>query len=159
MQDLELQRIYHLPSPTQEIAGHKQFWAWRKLAKSELEQLRETERLSREQLAQDTDTFTPPRESSSSQPTNTGESRASPSLNCPNDSTNILRITNPAAFALMQQSTPDPLATEKKPSSFGHPPGKRYSVCQMPKVQCKSEHYSWLQKSLGLRMVKDYELL
>lgn len=37
MQDLELQRIYRIPSLPQEIAGHKQFWAWRKQAKMELE--------------------------------------------------------------------------------------------------------------------------
>lgn len=149
MQDLELQRIYYLPSPTQEIPAHKQFWAWRKQAKSELEQLRETECLKREQLAQDTDTFTHQRGNSCSQAANTSESLISPSPSCPNDITNILPITTPAAFALKQQAMLDRSRTEEKASSLNRPPGKRFSVCEIPKAQCKPEHHSWLQKALG----------
>lgn len=118
MQDLELHRIYYLPSPTQEIPAHKQFWAWRKQAKSELVQLRETECLSREQLAQDTDTFTHQRGNSCSQANNTSESLISPSPSCPNDNSNILAITTPAAFALKQQATLERSRSKEKASSL-----------------------------------------
>lgn len=151
MQDGELCRIYRIPSPTQEIAAHKQFWAWRKQAKSEIEQLRETERLSRERFAQDIDASIHPRRSSPIQPTNTGESHVTTSLSYPNHISNILPITTPAAFALKQQSTQDQSGTEEKGSSCGRPPGRRISVCEIPQVQCKPEHYGWLQKGLRVR--------
>ncbi len=46
-QDLEQHRIHGLPSLSQQIAGYKLFGAWRKRALMELQQLRETERVSR----------------------------------------------------------------------------------------------------------------
>ena len=153
MQDGELLRVFGLRSrsPTQEIAGHKQFWAWRKQAKSELEQLRETERVSRERSAQDIDASIHPRRSSPIQPTNTGESHVTTSLSYQDHITNILPITTPAAFALKQQSKQDQSGTEEKGSSCGRPPGRRISVCEIPQVQCKPEHYGWLQKGLRVR--------
>ena len=48
MQDAELLRIYHIPYMFQQIEAHKRFWAWRKQAVLELQQLRETQRLTAE---------------------------------------------------------------------------------------------------------------
>lgn len=53
MEDMELHRIFGMGSIFHQMAAHKVFWAWRKQALSELQQLRETERSSREKLAQD----------------------------------------------------------------------------------------------------------
>lgn len=89
MQDLELHRIYALSSPLQQIPAHKQVWAWRKQAKMELEQLRETERLSRERFAQDIDLFTHPEGNSPPQTTKLAKTPVSPSLSCPNNVTSI----------------------------------------------------------------------
>ena len=154
MQFRELQRVSGLPSPIQQITGHKQFWAWYKQAKLELEQLRETERLNREHLAQDIDTFTLLRRDLPLQTINTDESGASPSPNSSNEIADILPITTPAAFAL-KHPPPEPRLwfqskLEKKASISVKPPGKRFSVCEMPQIRCKPEHYNWLQKGLRL---------
>lgn len=55
MEDMELHRIFGMGSIFRQTAAHRVSWAWRKQALSELQQLRETERSSREELAQDPD--------------------------------------------------------------------------------------------------------
>ena len=159
MEDTELHRIYSAGSITRQIAAHKRFWAWRKQAVLELQQLRENERLGRENLAQGTDTFIPAVEKVTWDHTDTGESRVSITFSDPTDITNILPITTPAEFALKQQHTPDPSplsrsGTEGMASSLGFPPGKRISLCEMPQTRCNPEHYRWLRQSVSVRLVK-----
>lgn len=155
MQFRELQRVSSLPSPTQQMLGHKQFWAWYKQAKLELKQLRETERSNREHLAQDTHAFTFSRKDPPSQPISTDKTRTSSSSYFSNEIADILPITTPDAFAL--EHPPPELRLwfqarpEKKASTSVEPPGKRFSVCEMPQIGCKPEHYIWLQKGLRPR--------
>lgn len=131
MQDLELLRIYHTECVFREIEAHKRYWAWRKQAVLELQQLRETQRLSGEHLACAAE------EKVIWDPAGTGESNISITLKHPTDTSDILPITTPAAFALKQQHASDPRTcfrsgTEEKASPFGRqPPGKRFSFCEM----------------------------
>lgn len=160
MQDAELLRIYHIPSTFQEIKAHKRFWAWRKQAVLELQQLRETQRLSTEHLERTTDTFVSAIEKVAWEPVDTGESSNSITLRYTTDTANILPITTPAAFALEHQHMSDDSrswfrsGTEEMSSPFGRPPGKRFSFCEMPQIQCKPEYYRWLQESVKVRLVK-----
>ena len=150
MEDMELQRVFSEGSIPRQIAAHKRFWAWRKQAVLELQQLRETERLG---MAQGTDTFIPPMENVTWDHTDTGESRVCITFKDPTDITNILPITTPAEFALQQQHTPDHSPWSRS-GSLGLPPGKRISFCDMPQIRCDPEHYRWLRQSVSLRLVK-----
>ena len=144
MEDMELHRVFSGGST------HKRFWAWRKQAVLELQQLRETERLG---MAQGTDTLIPPMENVTWDHTDTGESRLCITFKDPTDITNILPITTPAQFALQQQHTPDHSPCSRS-GSLGLPPGKRISFCDMPQIRCDPEHYCWLRQSVSLRLVK-----
>ena len=158
MQDSELLRIYGMGSMYQEIKAHKRFWEWRKHAVLEFQQLRETQRLSREQLSH-SDTFIPALEEVTWDPADAGESNISIMLKYTSDTTKILPITTPAAFALKQQHTSDRRpwsrsGTKATASPFGQPPGKRFPFGEMSQIQCKPKHYRWLQESVRLRLVK-----
>lgn len=155
MQDRELLGIFHSGTMEVEIQAHKRFWAWRKQAVSEMQQLRETQKLN-------SDTFTRRIEKLTWEPADieedTGERRISVTLKCPMDFANVLPITTPVAFRARQHYTSDRRpwfrsGTEGK-ASTGRPPGKRFSFCEMPQIQCKPEHYRWLRESVGLRLVK-----
>ena len=159
MQDAELLRIYHIPYMFRQIKAHKRFWAWRKQAALELQQLRETQRLSTEHLERTTDSFISAIEKVTWDPVDTGESSNSITLKYTTDTANVLPITTPAAFALKYEHTSDSRSwfrsrTEDTASPFGRPPGKRFSFCEMPQIQCKPGHYRWLQESVKLRLVK-----
>ena len=145
---------YHYLMSVWSFAGHKQYWAWYKQAKLELQQLRETERLDRERRAQETDIFPLLRSNSLSQASqqsiNSYESRIQPYP--PDRTAEILPITTPAAFRL-KHPPPQPRPwfqsnTEKKASTKVEPPGKRFSAREMPQFRCKPEHYNWIQKGL-----------
>ena len=156
MEHMELQRIFCVGSIPRQITAHKRFWAWRKQAVLELQQLRETERLG---MAQGTDTFIPPMENVTWDHTDAGESRVSITFKDPTDITNILPITTPAEFALKQQHTSDHSpgfrsGTEEMPSSPGLPPGRRILFSDMSQIRCDPEHYRWLRQSVSLRLVK-----
>lgn len=160
MQDAELLSIYYIGSMFQEIKAHKRFWAWRKQAAMEFQLLRETQRLSTEHLERTTDTFISAIEKVTWDPADIGESKNSITLKYTTDTTNILPITTPAAFALKYPHMSDSRpwfrsGTEELDSPFGRPPGKRFSFCEMPQIQCKPEHYRWLQESVKVRLVKD----
>lgn len=144
------------------FAGQKQYWAWYKQAKMELQQLRETERLDRERRAQETGIFPLLRNNPlSPQSMKSYESRIQPFP--PDRTAEILPITTPAAFRL-QHPPPQPrpwftINTEKKVLTKAEPPGKRFSACEMPQFRCNPGHYSWIQKGLRTRfLVKYHEL-
>lgn len=100
MEDLALHRIFCMGSVFRQLAAHKVFWAWRKQALSEMQQLRETERLSREKLAQDPDALLAAKENMIRQLTSTEESEEEPSYSSYSEYlTRILPITLPIEFA------------------------------------------------------------
>lgn len=139
MEDIERHRIYSLRSISQQIAGHKLFWAWREQALLEFRHLRQTERLDGDG---DGD-----------------ESCISTTSNNPADTANILPITTPAAFAL-RHHTPELLPWFRSgaggtASSFGCPLGKRISFREMSQNRCNPKHYSWLKESVEFRLTKD----
>ena len=161
MQDAELLRIYRMGSMYQEIEAHKRFWAWRKQAVLELQQLRETQRLSTKHLERTTDTFVSAIEKVTWDPVDAGESKNSITLKYRTDTTNLLPITTPADFALKHQDTSDSRPwlrsrTEGTASPFGRPPGKRFSFCELPQIKCKPEHYRWLREGVKMRLVKGF---
>ena len=133
------------------FADHKQYWAWYKQAKMELQQLRETERLEREHGAQETDIFPLVRNNPlSPQSRKAYESRIQPYP--PDRTAEILPIVTPEAFRL-QHPLPQPrpwfeFNAEKKVSIKVEPPGKRFSAREMPRFRCKPEHYTWIRKGL-----------
>ena len=135
------------------FADHKQYWAWYKQAKMELQQLRETERLEREHGAQETDIFPLLRNTTlSPQSRKAYGNRIQPYP--PDRTAEILPITTPEAFRL-QHPPPQPrpwfrFDTEKKVSTKVEPPGKRFSAREMPRFRCNVEHYTWIQKRLRL---------
>ena len=132
------------------FADHKQYWAWYRKAKMELQQLRETERLKREHGAQETDIFPLLRNTSlSPQSRKAYESRIQPYP--PDRTAEILPITTPEAFQL-QHPPPRPrpwlgFNTEKVLTEV-EPPGKRLSTREMPRFRCDPEHYTWIGKGL-----------
>lgn len=149
MQDWELHRIYRIGSMYQEIKAHKHFWVWRKQAVLEVQQLQETQRSNREHL----DAFIPAIEKVDWETADTGEKDVAITWNYPIDTTKILPITTPAAFAL-QQHMSSRSGTEETASSVGRPPGKRFSFCELPWIQCKAENHHWLQKGVRLGLVQ-----
>lgn len=150
MQDWELFRIYRIGSMYREIKAHKLFWAWRKQAVLEVQQLQETQRTSRKHL----DAFLPAIEKVDWDDGDIGERDVDITWNLPTDANKILPITTPAAFALKQECMSFRSGTEESADSLGRPPGKRFSFCEMPRIQCKAENYRWLQESVGLGLVK-----
>lgn len=158
MQDSELLRIYGMGSMWQEIEAHKRFWAWRKQAVLELQQLRETQRLSGGELLTPSETFVPGIEKVTWELVDTGTSNFSITLKCSTNIANILPITTPAALALKQRDSSDRrpwfrFGTETV-SPIHRLPRKRFSLREIPKIQCRPEHYRWLQESVRLRLVK-----
>ena len=160
MEDTELQRIYRMPNMFQQIEAHKRFWAWRKQAVLELQQLREAQRLSGEHRERITDTFISAIEKVTWEPVDTGDSYNTITLKYTPDTYNILPITTPAAFALKYQDMSDSRPwfrsrNEEMVSPLSRPPGRRFSLCEMPQIQCDPKHYRWLQESVKLTLVKD----
>lgn len=102
MEDMELHRIFGLGSIFRELPAHKVFWAWRKQALSELQQLREAERSSREKLAQDPDALLAAKKDMIRHFTSTDEREEDDPASWSTYSeyhTRILPITVPAEFA------------------------------------------------------------
>ena len=132
------------------FADHKQYWAWYKQAKMELQQLRETKRLEREHRPQETDIFPLLRNNPlSPQSRKAYESRLQPYP--PYRTAGILPITTPEAFQL-QHPPPQPrpwfkFNTEKVLTKV-EPPGKRFSARKMTRCRCNPEHYTWIQKGV-----------
>ena len=130
--------------------GHKFLHEWREQASSELQQLRETERLRREkQTAEDEEPFVAARIRLTCEITSAGGSYIShmtgelveDSTRHEYDMSKILPITTPDEFA---RGFKVPLVI----------PGKRYSCCEMPLIRCKAEHYHWLKDCVRLGPVK-----
>ena len=153
MEDQELSRIYLTRGG---MAAHKLFWAWRKQALSELQQLRETERSNQEHLAQITDTLLFAKANVALNPDNEGDSYISTTSGYPAHINDVLPVTTLAAFALKHQHSPERLyrsgAGGGKASSTRWRPGKRFSI---PQILCKPEYYRWLEIGAGLGLVRD----
>ena len=132
------------------FAGHKQYWAWYKQAKMELQQLRETERLKRGHSAQETDIFPLVRNNPlSPQSRKAYENCIQPYP--PDRTAEILPITTPEAFQV-QHPSPQPRpwfrSNTEKVSTRVEPPGKRFSAREMSRFRCNPEHYTWIRKGL-----------
>ena len=137
------------------LSGHKKkrSWTWYKEAKLELQRLRETERANGEHLGQKIDISALLRRNVHSQPISTDASCASPSSDSWGYIADILPITTPAAFALRYpQSEPRLWFQSKNASIPVQPPGRRFSVCEMPQIPREPKPYNWLQKVLGLNL-------
>ena len=93
--------------------AHRLFWSWRKQALSELQQLRETQRSSREHLAQITDTFLFAKANVALDHDNRGERYISITSGYPAHVHDVLPITTLAAFALKQQQTSERLPLDR----------------------------------------------
>ena len=143
MEDSALRRCSFL-----NLRSHKLFWAWRKQAKMELQQLRETEQSSKERMAQIMDAFLLARENEARDPYTFDDST----------DTSVLPITTPAAFALKYTPEHRPWFQSGARESIlpsACPPGKRFSLCEILQIPCKPEHYRWLNKSVGPGLIKD----
>ena len=143
MEDIELHRLGWA------FSAHKMFWAWRKQAQKEWQQLRETEQSSKERLEQIMDNFLLAKEK---------EAR-NPYMVEYTDYQKVLPITTPAAFALEHYHTPElhlwfksRAAKIVSPSTW--PPGKRFSLCDILQTPCKLEHHPWMKESVGLELLK-----
>ena len=109
-----------------------------KTAVLELQQLRETQRLNGEHLTR-SDTLNPAIEKVSWNLVDTDECKISITLKFSTDTSNILPVTTPAAFAMKHQHTSNhrpwfPLGIEETGASFGRPPGKRFSFREMSQI-------------------------
>ena len=156
MQGTELNRIYSIGCRFQEWEARKCFYAWRRQARLELQQLRETQRLSAEHLGRTTDNFISALEGVTWYPLDTGESHNTITLEYATNTVD-LPITTPAAFALTYQSDSRPWfrsRNEETVSPLGRPPGRRFSLCEMPQIHCDPQHYRRLQESVEIRLVK-----
>ena len=130
--------------------GPKFLHEWREQASSELQQLRETERLRREkQAAEDEEPFVAARIQLTCEITSAGGVNVSHMTGelvedrprYEYDMSKILPITTPDEFA----------------RGFKVPPvilGKRYSCREMPRIRCKADHYHWLKECVMLGPVK-----
>ena len=150
MEDIEREHMHSLRNiPRQRVASHF-FCAWRKQALSELQHLQETERLSRECLGQDADTFLAAKDSMIGHLTQTlpAESYKCTTSSYPNYLTTILPITTPEAFRLKHPFPPD------CSNRSARPPGVRLFPCKTPQIPCGPDHCHWLKKSAGLQVYK-----
>ena len=130
--------------------GHRFLHEWREQASSELQQLRETERLRRaKKTAEAEEPFVAARIQLTCEITSAGAIHVShmtgelveDKARHEYDVSKILPITTPDEFA----------------RGFKVPPvipGKRYSCCEMPRIRCKAEHYHWLKDCVRLGPVK-----